>query len=298
MSTNQATNQETAIGSVEEFDQNWQERKETKYNHWVKGAPKNQIQLAFRSHWKLFKEILKDRPMKDCLEVGCGRGNISSYFADNGSDCTLLDTSASVLEIAKEIYASNDHKAAFIEANALDMPFGDNSFDVVVSIGLLEHFEDIKTPILEQIRVLRPGGTFLGYIVPERPENVQKYYGWFNKILKFVAGVFTSKENTPPPKTDIYRSDFGSERYLPILEGQPVTDIEVTGMYPMPMISHSPEFPFSLLPKPLEWALTRIFECVLWSREKLYGKTLYRGNPWACKEELGQAFLVTFRKAQ
>ncbi len=290
--------QPTSSGSVGEFDQNWQERKETHYNHWVKGALQNQIQLAFRSHWKLFRDILKDRPMQNCLEVGCGRGSLSSYFADNGVECTLLDTSASILETAEKVFDANGHKATFVEGNALDMPFDDNSFDVVASIGLLEHFEDIKSPIHEQIRVLRPGGTFFGYIVPERPENVQKNYNWINKILKFFAKVFVSEENAPPPKTDIFRSDFGSERYLPVLEGQPVTDIEVCGMYPLPMVSHSPEFPFSLLPKPLEWCLTRIFLFVLWIRKKMFGKTLYKGNPWTCKEAFGQAFLVTFRKAE
>ncbi len=286
-----------STGSVKEFDQNWQDRKETKYNHWVKGLPQNQIQLAFRSHWTLFQDILKDRSRETCLEVGGGRGSLSSYFADEGVKCTLLDSSTSILETAKDIFATNGHEATFIEGNALDMPFEDNSFDVVASIGLLEHFEDIKTPILEQIRILKPGGTFFGYIVPERPTNLQRHYNWINSILKFFASAFVSAENTPPPKTDIYRSDFGSERYLPILKDQPVTDIEVAGMYPIPMISHSPEFPFSLLPKPLEWLLTRIFQGVLWVRKIIFAKTLYKGNPWTCKEEIGQAFLVTFRKA-
>lgn len=283
-------------GSVTEFDKNWQERKETKYNHWVKGTPQNQIQLAFRNHWLLFREILKGRPMKTCLEVGCGRGSLSSYFADSGVECTLLDTSASILESAEVIFKANGHKAKFVEANALEMPFDDNSFDVVVSIGLLEHFEDIKAPVYEQIRVLRPGGTFFAYIVPERSENLQRHYRWINKILKFFSDFFLNEKKGEPPKTDIFRSDFGSERYLPILEGQPVTDIEVTGMYPLPMISHSPEFPFSLLPKPLEWCLTRMFEVILWCRKILYGDRLYKGSPWTCKEEIGQAFLVTFRK--
>ncbi len=190
MTAKQAIHQPTSTGSVGEFDQNWQERKETKYNHWVKGALQNQIQLAFRSHWTLFKEILKDRPMDTCLEVGCGRGSLSSYFADNGVKCTLLDTSTSILNTAEEVFKANGHDAEYVEANALDMPFDDNSFDVVASIGLLEHFEDIAPPILEQIRVLKPGGTFLGYIVPERPDNVQKNYNWINKILKFFTSMF------------------------------------------------------------------------------------------------------------
>ncbi len=290
--------QPESSGSVGEFDQNWQDRKETKYNHWVKGSPQNQIQLAFRSHWVLFKKILEDRPMQNCLEVGCGRGSLSNYFVDHGVECTLLDTSKNILETAEQVFKTHGHTATFVEANALEMPFDDNSFDVVTSIGLLEHFEDVKSPIMEQIRVLKPGGTFLGYIVPERPDNVQKHYKWINSILKFCSKNFVSQKNAPPPKTDIFRSDFGSERYVPLLQGLPVTDIEVTGMYPLPMVSHSPEFPFSLLPKPLEWCLTRIFSFILWARSKIYKNTLYKENPWTCKESFGQAFLLTFRKAE
>ncbi len=277
-------------GSITAFDQNWKERKETKYNHWVRGTPQNLIQLAFRSHWNLFKAVLQGRPRQKVLEVGGGRGSLSSYFADNGYDCTLLDTSAAILEVAKEIFTANGHKATYVQGNALAMEFPDNSFDVITSIGLLEHFEDIDTPIREQFRVLKPGGTLFAYIVPERPDNVQRYFQWINKGLRVIANAFGFEKKTAP-KSEIFRSDYGSERYLPVLEKLAVKDVLVTGMYPLPMISHSPEFPFTLLPKPVEWTLTRIFSGVLALRRVLFGR-----NPWMCDERLGQAFLISFRK--
>lgn len=280
----------TRLGSVDEFDKNWKDRKETAYNHWTRGIPANQIQLAFRSHWTLFSELMEGRQYHTCLEVGSGRGSISSYFADNGFDCTLLDSSASVLETAKDIFSTNGHKAKFVHADALNMPFPADNFDVVVSIGLLEHFEEIEEALSEQIRVLKPGGLFLGYIVPERPDNIQKWYRWINSALKAIATMSGSKKKAPP-KTDIFRSDYGSERYLNALSGKGITDIQVMGMYPLPMISHSPEFPFSLLPKPLEKTLTLIFRSVLKTR-----KFLYKRNPWICAESTGQAFLLAFRK--
>lgn len=282
----------TLKGSVTEFDRNWKDRKETHYNHWTRGMPANQIQLAFRSHWVLFRELIGDRKVETALEVGAGRGSLSSYFADAGMKCTLLDTSQTILDIAREIFTRNGHTATYIKGDALHMDFPDNSFDVVASIGLLEHFEDIKTPIAEQVRVMKPGGVFFGYIVPERPDNVQRYFRWINVILRFIARA-VGFEKKSPPKAEIFRSDYGSERYLPVLEGLPVEDIMVTGMYPLPMISHSPEFPFSLLPKPVEFILTRILEAVLWVR-----KVIFRRNPWMCDERFGQAFLLTFRKKQ
>lgn len=281
----------TKYGSIQEFDANWRRRKESSYNHWTKHRPQNQIQLAFRSHWLLFQELLRGQDYKSCLEVGCGRGSISSYFAENGFHCTLLDSSDSVLDTAKAIFATNGHNAKFVHGDALAMPFEDECFDVVVSIGLLEHFQDIQTPLFEQFRVLKAGGMIISYIVPDRSDNIQQYFNWLNKILVFVADFFKRRKKNPATKTEIYRSDYCSEFYVSVAQALAAKDIQVTGVYPLPMISHSSEFPFSLLPLPVEMVLTRIFEVVLMVR-----KSLYKKNPWLCDEKLGQASLVVFKK--
>ena len=280
-----------ATGETENFDQSWKTRKETQYNHWASGKPANQIQLAFSSHWQVFRELIGDlaETRGDILEVGCGRGSLSSYFAEDGWNCTLLDYSPAVLETAKTVFKVNGHKADFVVGDANELEFDDNRFDVTASIGLLEHFEDIRPIISEQLRVLRPGGWFIGYVVPERPDNVQKYFNWINSILK-VAALFKSSDGKPA-KPDIYRSDFDSTHYIKAMEGMKYTDLTVFGMYSLPMVSHSPEFPFSLLPKPLEWGLTRIFEGVLAVRRMITGR-----HGWICSEPMGQAFLLAFRK--
>jgi len=285
----------THVGSKEEFDKNWKERKEANYNHWVKGSPKNQIQLAFRSHWEVFQEIMgpaAERKGKS-LEVGCGRGSLSSYFADSGWDTTLLDYSEAVLNTAEKVFKTNGHKASFVPGDANNLPFPDNSFDVTSSIGLLEHFEDVRTPISEQLRVLKPGGWFLGYIVPERPDNVQKYFNWINSILAFFAKLGGSSESVASQKTEIFRSDNYSEHYLKAMDGLEYKNLIVFGMYPMPMVSHSPEFPFSLLPPTMEKVLTKLFQGTLWVRRKVTGK-----HGWICSEQMGQAFLVAFQKPE
>lgn len=291
--TNYPPSGSDTAGSVTQFDRNWNERSEARYNHWVSGLPSNQIQLAFRQHWELFSEIMHGARSGRCLEVGCGRGSISSYFADNGFDCVLLDSSKSVLETAKSIFQHNGHQATFVHGDALCLPFHQGSFDVVVSIGLLEHFENVSAVISEQVRVLRPGGLFLGYVVPERVDNIQRYFGWINCLLKYFrcfAGAI-HKSAMESPKCAVYRSDYDSRHYKAAFQGQPVEGLTSFGVYPLPMISHSPKFPFSLLPKPMEFALTRLFEIVL-----LLRRAVLRKNPWICRENLGQAFLLTCRK--
>jgi len=277
-------------GSVEAFDSSWRERSESQYNHWTSGPVRNQIQLAFRSHWEVFSELIGNRPPGNVLEVGCGRGSLSSYFADSGWEATLLDSSPEAIETARKVFATNRHKAQFVVGDALDLPFEDGCFDVVASIGLLEHFEELRMPIDEQWRMLKPGGWLLCYIVPERPDNLQRHFNWINGVLKAAIGRFGA-EKTSSPKPFLFRSDAGSESYIPHLKPHAPAKIVVTGMYSMPMISHSPEFPFTLLPAPLERVLVALFKTALWTRRILTGK-----HGWLCKERNGQAFLVAAQR--
>jgi hypothetical protein len=64
-------------------------------------------------------------------------------------------------------------------------------------------------------------------------------------------------------------------------------NIGASGTYPLPMISHSTEFPFSLLPPRAEQVLVSHFMRVLDERNNNGER-----NPWLCEEGYGQAFLV------
>jgi len=268
------------------FDKNWKTRPETNYIHWVHGEPQNQIQLAFRNHWNLFQEIMKGQMKgRRVLEVGSGRGSMSAYFAENEYDCTLLDNSESVIETAKMIFRRNNLSASFDVGDALNLPYKEGSFDLVFSMGLLEHFKDIDRPLSEQIRVLGQSGLFIGYVVPKYIDNVQKDYNWINNILKGMMD--ESIQNDFEQKERIYRSDIGSERYVDVLKNLPVYDIKTSGVYPLPMISHSIEFPFTLLNDKCEKILVKTFNKILEKRRIETGK-----NPWFCEEGFGQAFLV------
>ena len=280
------SNQKT--GDSKSFDTNWKSRAESLYTHWTRGVIENQIQLAFRNHWTLFNELMDAERNynggKRALEIGCGRGSLSCYFSDAGFDCNLIDLSENVLDIAQSIFEKNDLDATFTvgDANNLDVP--DKSYDVIYSIGLLEHFEDIEKPLKEQIRVLDDGGIWFGYIVPEYKNNVQVEYSWINDILK---GYQNNTGREIVEKESVYRSDFGSERYVPILKKLGLKNIQVSGVYPLPMISHSIDFPFSLMPKESELALVKFFEKMLQENRAKTGK-----HPWLCQEGRGNAFLI------
>lgn len=276
-------------GDASSFDANWRNRPETGYLHWTREEPTNQIQLAFRRHWITFNRLLGDASPGKCLEVGCGRGSLSAYFSDAGWDCSLLDLSEAAIDRAKEAFSDEGLTAQFDVGDCLDLPYADNSYDLVFSIGLLEHFEDIDQVISEQVRILRPQGMFIGYVVPELPECVQKDFDWINDILRALLPDDTKSANAE--KVDVFRSDALSPPYLKALQSAGVSDPEAVGAYPLPMISHSPEFPFSLLPETAESSLVQHFMKLLDSREREL-----MSDPWLCDEGYGQAFLVYGRK--
>lgn len=269
------------VGDTKNFDLNWQNTTEARYLHWTREEPINQIQLAFRQHWLTFKELLPNLPDTSVLEVGCGRGSLSAYFADDGWDCTLLDLSASAIDLAKKAFYHNGLKAKFKVGDCLSLPFQDSSFSLVFSIGLLEHFDDFHSVIAEQYRILKPGGMFIGYVVPEMKDNIQKEYDWICEILKTYT--MSTDDNR---KTDIYRSDQLSEPYIQAMLDIGFASIKSSGIYPLPMISHSIEFPFSLMNPDAELILVNHFNAILKQR-RTNGE-----HQWLCDEENGQAFLV------
>lgn len=272
----------------DQFDQLWQDHaRETAYLHWTRDRPVNQIQLAFRSHWLLFREIMGPKfAGRRVLELGSGRGSLSAYFSEAGFDCTLLDVSPTVMDTARNVFREHGLRAEFVVADAYETELPDGSFDVVFSIGLLEHLERLEAALAEQVRLLAPGGVLFAYVVPENSNNVQRDYRFVNEILALYDRALQGK-SAAGVKPVVYRSDANSEAYLKLLARLPMRDVSASGVYPLPMISPSTTFPFTLMPPPMEAALTRHFEGLLTERAASTGR-----NPWLCDEDFGQAFLV------
>lgn len=278
-------------GDAESFNKNWETRDETNYLHWTKGAVDNQIQLAFRRHWITFNNIIKDSNLdgNKSLEVGCGRGSLSAYFSEQRWDTTLLDISPIAIERAKEAFNKSNLKGKFDVGDCLNLPYEDKSFDLVFSIGLLEHFEEFDQVISEQVRILKNNGLFIGYVVPELIDSLQKNYNWINDILKAVTPKDIVSQNAD--KEEIYRSDELSPKYLNVMKNNKLTNCWSSGIYSLPMISHSIDFPFTLLNKQAEKILVNHFTNLLNEKEKQN-----KSDPWLCSEGHGQAFIVVGTK--
>jgi ubiquinone/menaquinone biosynthesis C-methylase UbiE len=95
---------------------------------------------------------------KSLLEIGCGLGTDSLQFARGGAHVTALDLTPESVALAEKHFALRGQKGTFVVGDAENLPFPDNSFDVVYSFGVLHHTPDTPKAIREVYRVLKPGG--------------------------------------------------------------------------------------------------------------------------------------------
>lgn len=107
---------------------------------------------------------------KRVLEIGLGYGTIGQLLIDRGARYSGVDISPGPVDMMQFRIASvgrADTCNARV-ASALALPFEDETFDVVVSIGCLHHTGDLPGAISEARRVLRPGGVAIVMIYNAR----------------------------------------------------------------------------------------------------------------------------------
>ncbi len=94
---------------------------------------------------------------RNILEVATGTGNLSIFLSHLSYNVVSVDNNDSVLKIAQHNNANFKGGVTFKKADAFNLPFDDDSFDVCFSQGFFEHFadDDIGKLLWEQLRVSR-----------------------------------------------------------------------------------------------------------------------------------------------
>jgi ubiquinone/menaquinone biosynthesis C-methylase UbiE len=110
-------------------------------------------------------DVLSQLPLSartSLLEVGCGPGHFLVGASQYCPSTTAVDSSTEMLVLSRSRLASSALRASRLVAGSITaLPFPDNHFDVVVSAGVLEYFQNSAEPLLEIHRVLRPEGIAL-----------------------------------------------------------------------------------------------------------------------------------------
>ena len=104
------------------------------------------------------------------LEIGAGTGYFTLNLLLDGliEDATCVDISAGMLATLEQNAANLGLDVATRAANAEELPFADESFDLVFGHAVLHHIPDLDRAMREFARVLAPGGTLLFAGEPSR----------------------------------------------------------------------------------------------------------------------------------
>lgn len=101
------------------------------------------------------------------LDAGCGNGQLSEALTSLGAEVVALDYSTSVAVAERRRKASNVH---FVRGDLQSPPFDHNTFDIVISNGVLHHTPNTYRAFAEVAKLVKPGGRFYLWLY-RKPEK-------------------------------------------------------------------------------------------------------------------------------
>lgn len=175
------------------------------YGYW-KDSSTTTLQSASK---KLVKKLIsknKDalKNASKILDIGCGRGK-QDIILTNHTSGNIVGIDIDPANISTCIELAKKHKMqdqlSFITGDACELPFDDNSFDVVLSLESAFHYPSREKFIREVKRVLKPGGKFmLGDILINKKSNIvycmQKYICSYLNVVNICDKDINTLETT------------------------------------------------------------------------------------------------------
>jgi len=197
--------------SVTDLAPNFGAIKERQQNTWASGnyaAIGVTIQIVGES----LAEAVDIRAGERVLDVAAGNGNATLAAARRFAKVTSTDYVAALLEKGKVRAKAEGLEIAFQVADAEDLPFADESFDVVLSTFGAMFTPDHARPAREMLRVLRPGGRVgLANWTPT---------GFIGQLFKVIGSY------VPPPAGLQSPALWGTEPHIVSLFGARAADIK------------------------------------------------------------------------
>ena len=148
---------------------------------------------------KRWRRIVADglRPILDdsnavVLDVACGTGDLSLELNKNSKAQIIgTDFCRPMLNVAKEKTLATNAQIPYVEADAMTLPFHDESFEAVTIAFGLRNLPNFEKGLCELNRILKPGGKLvvLECSHPPMPVFRQVYGFYFNQILPRIGGI-------------------------------------------------------------------------------------------------------------
>ncbi|MGB3760779.1 MAG: class I SAM-dependent methyltransferase [Rivularia sp. (in: cyanobacteria)] len=153
-------------------------------------------EAAYQKKLQVTQEYFK--PEMEVLEFGCGTGGTAIIHAPYVKHIRAIDFSSEMIKIAQgKAEAQNINNVTFEQLTIEELTVADESFDVVLGLGILHLLENKKEVIAKVYRMLKPGGVFITSTACLG--DTMKWFkviapiGVFLRLIPLVK-VFTSKE--------------------------------------------------------------------------------------------------------
>jgi 2-polyprenyl-3-methyl-5-hydroxy-6-metoxy-1,4-benzoquinol methylase len=126
---------------------------------------------------EMLSEIRRCQQKPRILDLGCGNGSLSHLIAQQGYDVVGVEDSEQGVAIARQSFPD----CHFIQASIYDLPYGEleNSFDIVLSVEVIEHLLYPRELVRAAKKCLKPNGRLI---------LTTPYHGYLKNLVLAISG--------------------------------------------------------------------------------------------------------------
>ncbi len=163
------------------------------------------LSLSFDRHWRrraaAYVLPALARPAARALDLCCGTGDLAFALERAGKPAAQIvgcDFTRPMLALGRAKAMRRSSHVRFVEADALQLPFADGSFDLIAAAFGFRNLASYGGGLAEIYRVLRPGGwVALVEFSPPRPGSLATLFRfYFERILPTIGGLVSGSRAT------------------------------------------------------------------------------------------------------
>lgn len=155
-------------------------------------------EVTVRPRMERALSLSKLEPGLSVLDIACGRGEFPLLASTLGAHAVGVDFSDASIGFARQLKKSRpdqeEGSLQFVQADACRLPFGDDSFDRITMLDIIEHLvpEQLEQMFLEIKRLLKPDGFAVIHTLPNR-----WVYDYTFPMLHRISGKFPANPRGP-----------------------------------------------------------------------------------------------------
>jgi SAM-dependent methyltransferase len=146
--------------SSQPADAEYKEVLRTTFDTYARGWHQRMANHVYAMRYRAVEQVIAPLQVSSVLDVGCGTGDYAQLFDPARVRYLGVDISEKMVEECRRLFPS--HRFAVADGDSIDAP--DDSFDLVLSIGVLEYLPDPVSHLRELARVTRRGGSIVAAV--------------------------------------------------------------------------------------------------------------------------------------